>query len=100
MKPIAAAVAFALIGTLGSAQEPSSALLARIDHLVYATPDLQIGITAIEQLGVGPRQGSASWSYQYAKRADRTRTDELPRDHRPRSGQPSHQAHAASASTI
>jgi hypothetical protein len=58
MKPIAAAVAFALIGTLGSAQEPSSALLARIDHLVYATPDLQIGITAIEQqLGVRATPG-------------------------------------------
>jgi hypothetical protein len=31
----------------------SSALLTRVDHLVYATPDLQIGIDAIEkQLGV------------------------------------------------
>jgi hypothetical protein len=43
---------------LGSAQERSSALLARIDHLVYATPDLQIGISTIEQtLGVKATPG-------------------------------------------
>jgi hypothetical protein len=59
MKSIAAVVAFAIMGgTLGSAQERSSALLARIDHLVYATPDLQIGIFTIEQkLGVKATPG-------------------------------------------
>jgi hypothetical protein len=58
MKPIAAVVAFAIMATVGSAQEPSRALLARVDHLVYAAPDLQIGITTIEQkLGVKAAPG-------------------------------------------
>ena len=36
---------------VGVAQQPgSTALLAQIDHLVYATPDLQVGIDAIEKL--------------------------------------------------
>ena len=34
----------------GRAQQPSTPLLARLDHLVYATPDLAIGIDAIEKL--------------------------------------------------
>src|SRR5262245_10513468 len=44
---------------MGHAQQPSStALLARIDHLVYATPDLQRGIDAIEkQLGIKASAG-------------------------------------------
>jgi hypothetical protein len=59
MKSIAAVVAFAIMGgTLGAAQERSRALLAQIDHLVYATPDLQIGISTIEQkLGVKATPG-------------------------------------------
>ena len=31
------------------AQQSTSYLLGRIDHLVYATPDLQLGIDAIEK---------------------------------------------------
>jgi len=44
---------------MGHAQQPSSgALLARLDHLVYATPDLQVGIDAVEkQLGVKAATG-------------------------------------------
>lgn len=58
MKSIAALVAFTIMSTLGFAQEGSPALLARIDHLVYATPDLQLGIAAIEkQLGVKATPG-------------------------------------------
>jgi hypothetical protein len=45
--------------SLGLAQRPASTdLLSRIDHLVYATPDLQAGIDAIEQrLGVKATPG-------------------------------------------
>lgn len=58
MKSIAAVVALAMMGTLSSAQEQTGPLLARIDHLVYATPDLQIGISTIEQkLGVKATPG-------------------------------------------
>ena len=36
---------------IGHAQQPSAtSLLMRIDHLVYATPDLNLGIDAIEKL--------------------------------------------------
>ena len=36
--------------TIAFAQQPgSTSLLTRIDHLVYATPDLQRGIDAIEK---------------------------------------------------
>ena len=45
--------------TLLAAQQPASdTLLARVDHLVFATPDLQRGIDAIEQqLGVKATPG-------------------------------------------
>jgi hypothetical protein len=44
-----------MLGAIGLAQQP---LLTRIDHLVYATPDLQLGIDAIEkQLGVKATAG-------------------------------------------
>src|SRR5262245_20044404 len=44
---------------MGHAQQPSStSLLARIDHLVYATPALQHGIDAIEKpLGIKASAG-------------------------------------------
>jgi hypothetical protein len=32
------------------AQQPAAPLLARLDHLVYATPDLAVGIDAVEKL--------------------------------------------------
>jgi hypothetical protein len=53
------ALGFVMLATVLRAQQPqSSPLLARIDHLVYATPDLQRGIDAIEQrLGVKATQG-------------------------------------------
>jgi hypothetical protein len=64
---VLAVLASALIGALPYAQpagrQPqaaagSSTLLSRIDHLVYATPDLQAGIDAIErQLGVEATPG-------------------------------------------
>jgi hypothetical protein len=49
----------AVSSSMGHAQQSSSgALLARVDHLVYATPDLQVGIDAIEkQLGVKAMAG-------------------------------------------
>ena len=47
-----------LLGVMTLAQQPSSTSLGRIDHLVYATPDLQLGIDAIEkQLGVKAAAG-------------------------------------------
>ena len=51
-------VVFILLGVMTLAQQSSSTLLERIDHLVYATPDLQLGINAIEkQLGVKATAG-------------------------------------------
>jgi hypothetical protein len=53
-----AVVAFVAIPVLLRAQTPSNTLLTRIDHLVFATPDLQLGITTIEQrLGVKATPG-------------------------------------------
>ena len=40
----------AMVVTSRAAQEPPTQLLTRIDHLVYATPDLQLGITSVEKL--------------------------------------------------
>jgi hypothetical protein len=52
-------LSIAVSSSMGHAQQPSSgALLARIDHLVYAAPDLQVGIETIEkQLGVKAAAG-------------------------------------------
>jgi Glyoxalase-like domain len=51
-------IGFILLGVMTRAQQPSSTLLARVDHLVYATPDLQLGIDAIEkQFGVKAAAG-------------------------------------------
>ena len=47
MKQVLFVIVFILPGVMTRAQ-PSSTLLGRIDHLVYATPDLQLGIDAIE----------------------------------------------------
>jgi len=53
-----AVVALVAIPVLLRAQTPSNPLLTRIDHLVFATPDLQLGITTIEQrLGVKATPG-------------------------------------------
>ena len=53
-----AVVALVAIPVLLRAQTPSNTLLTRIDHLVFATPDLQLGITTIEQrLGVNATPG-------------------------------------------
>jgi hypothetical protein len=47
----AAAVMFLALTALAGAQRPRvDALLARLDHLVYATPDLDLGIDTIERL--------------------------------------------------
>jgi hypothetical protein len=45
-------LALALVATIAvaGAQQPATPLLARIDHLVYATPDLSLGINTIEKL--------------------------------------------------
>jgi hypothetical protein len=49
-------VSFSMLSAIAFAQPP--ALLTRIDHLVYATPDLQLGIDTIEkQLGVKATSG-------------------------------------------
>jgi hypothetical protein len=51
-------ISFAVLSGSTLAQQSSSTLLGRIDHLVYATPDLQLGIDAIEkQLGVKATAG-------------------------------------------
>ena len=48
----------ALTSIVNAQQSASNALLARVDHLVYATPDLQRGIDTIEgQLGVKATPG-------------------------------------------
>ena len=53
-----AVIALVAIPVLLRAQTPSNTLLTRIDHLVFATPDLQLGITTIEQrLGVKATPG-------------------------------------------
>jgi hypothetical protein len=59
MKRALSVLAFSLLGVSGEAQQAApSGLLTRIDHLVYATPDLQLGITTIEQrLGVTATPG-------------------------------------------
>jgi hypothetical protein len=53
------ALAVAMSSAIDEAQQPASAaLLSRVDHLVYATPDLQLGIDAVEkQLGVKATPG-------------------------------------------
>jgi hypothetical protein len=49
-------LSFGLLSAIGHAQQPT--LLTWLDHLVYATPDLQLGIEAIEkQLGVKATTG-------------------------------------------
>jgi hypothetical protein len=48
----------ALAAAISAQQPPPSPLLARIDHLVYATPDLTLGIDTIEKvLGVRATPG-------------------------------------------
>jgi Glyoxalase-like domain len=56
MKLLVVALSLIMLSATGGAQE--SALRARLDHLVYATPDLQIGIDTIERtLGVKATPG-------------------------------------------
>jgi hypothetical protein len=51
-------LAAAATGPVGRAQSGAGDLLARVDHLVYTTPDLQVGITDIEErLGVRATPG-------------------------------------------
>ena len=46
------------VGGAAARQPQPSSLLAKIDHLVYATPDLQVGVDRIEKLlGVRASQG-------------------------------------------
>jgi Glyoxalase-like domain len=49
--PRFATLALLVLALTGNAQQPPTpALLTRIDHLVYATPDLTLGIATIEKL--------------------------------------------------
>jgi hypothetical protein len=59
VKPLLFALSCIVLGTVGHAQQTTSnALLARVDHLVYATPDLQLGVDTIEQrLGIKATAG-------------------------------------------
>ena len=58
MKQVLFVVSFTVLSVSTLARQSSSTLLGRIDHLVYATPDLQLGIDAIEkQLGVKATAG-------------------------------------------
>jgi glyoxalase-like protein len=58
VKQVLFAIAFSALCVSALAQPPSSTLLVRIDHLVYATPDLQVGIEAVEKhLGVKATAG-------------------------------------------
>jgi len=51
VKPIVTGLSIVLAATAALAmQVPSDDVLARVDHLVYATPDLELGIQAIEKL--------------------------------------------------
>ena len=51
MKQIVACVSVLVLATtVGAMQRPPEDLLARVDHLVYATPDLELGIQTIEKL--------------------------------------------------
>jgi hypothetical protein len=53
MNKLRIALSLTLLGvvvTNPSAQAPNTRLLTRIDHLVYATPDLQPGIDSVEKL--------------------------------------------------
>ena len=86
MKQVLFVVSFTMLSVMTLAQQASSTLLGRIDHLVYATPDLQLGIDAIEkQLGrKGHSRRSASRT-RHPQCARRTRPDQLSGDHRTRS---------------
>ena len=56
MKHVLFVLSFAMLSAIGHAQP--AALLTRVDHLVYATPDLQLGIDAVEkQLGIKATAG-------------------------------------------
>jgi hypothetical protein len=44
------ATAVAAMSSTAGGQRESDAALARVDHLVYATPDLDLGVTTIEGL--------------------------------------------------
>lgn len=56
MKQTLCVLSFGLLSAIVLAQQPT--LLTRLDHLVYATPDLQLGVDAIEkQLGVKATAG-------------------------------------------
>jgi hypothetical protein len=59
MRPFLLVLALAMLSAIGRAQQPGpGGLLARLDHLVYATPDLQLGIDTIERrLGVKATPG-------------------------------------------
>ena len=51
MKQIVGCVSVLVLATtVGAMQRPPEDLLARVDHLVYATPDLELGIQTIEKL--------------------------------------------------
>jgi hypothetical protein len=55
---LATTIVAASIAIVAARQDSTAPLLARIDHLVYATPDLQAGIDRIETLlGVRASQG-------------------------------------------
>lgn len=57
MRPFLVVIALVTLSAIGRAQ-PAQSSLARLDHLVYATPDLQLGIDTIEQrLGVKATPG-------------------------------------------
>ena len=56
MKHVLFVLSFAMLSAIGRAQP--AALLTRVDHLVYATPDLQVGIDAVEkQVGIKATAG-------------------------------------------
>ena len=62
MKQVLFVLSFAMVAMIAHAQPApkpqGGGLLTRVDHLVYATPDLQRGIDAIEkQLGVKATAG-------------------------------------------
>ena len=54
---IAVVVAAGWIALDGASEQPRTPLLATVDHLVYATPDLERGVHRIEEV-LGVRAGS------------------------------------------
>jgi len=83
MKQIVAGVSIVLLTISGARamQVPSDDVLARVDHLVYTTPDLELGIQAIEKLtGVRASADAISTARSCTSSTVVFAANEIPRD--------------------